>query len=207
MIIRSAGPTVLTVPTDALESSGPPWQFTQRPFVWNSKQPAQLPRGHRRCAHGVADLDGEGADRRHSELHRQRAAGVINDSAVKTYAHHASIAVVKGVCHFLVGEVRQRIKPDDGQRIGLNSRGQLNGVALFIVVADQRVRLLLLHVFIERSLVGDQCALIHLDRNSPEEREVVFHLAIVVCAGGAGFKRGGIDIGHRAAIGGGADVA
>ena len=140
-------------------------------------------------------------------MHRQPAGSVINGSLVKADTHHAPIAVVKGVCHFLVGEVGQRIKPDDRQRIGLDSRLQLNRVALFIVVADQRVRLLLLHVFIERRLVGDQCALIHLDSNSPEEREVVFHLAIVVCAGGAGFKLSRIDIGYRAAIRGRADVA
>ena len=48
-------------------------------FRLEQQQAAQLPRGHRRGAHGVADLDGEGADRRHSELHRKRAASVINE--------------------------------------------------------------------------------------------------------------------------------
>ena len=45
-------------------------------------------------------------------------------------------------------------------------------------VTVQYILALLLKILIKRRLAGDESAFVHLDGNSPEEREVVFHLEV-----------------------------
>ena len=70
----------------------------------------------------------------------------------------------------------------------IDARRKLHGVEIFQAVAVQHVSLLLRQILVERRLICDQRALVQLDGNSPEKREVIFHLAVVLRVGRAAFK-------------------
>src|SRR5947209_1499984 len=122
------------------------------------------------------------------------AAGVYANSA------NLPLSIIEGI-HVLIAGIQGRVQSDDGERIGSNAGLQRNGVDIFLIVANQGVALLLLQEFIERSLIGDQSALIHLDGNAPEQREVVFHLRVLNGIAGAALGLGRINHLRRAAVG------
>src|SRR4051794_34782274 len=168
-------------------------------FSLEYEQSTQISLGHRSRSGRVAHLDGERRYRRCFKVNGDDAGGIVH-RAIHTVACETAKAVVEGK-HVLVAEVQVGVESNNRDGIGHDARLQIDRVRVAIIVADELVDLLSFQVFVERRLVRYQRAFVHLDGDSPEQREVVFHLAVLFSIGRTDLTFSWIDRRHALAAG------